>query len=479
MQMNIEAVATAVLKMQSRHVLVVGDVMLDQFIDGEVTRISPEAPVPVLSKTHSKQMPGGAANVACNLAHLGCRITLIGMIGNDQTATTLKAEIERSSGIAFTPLVVAERPTIVKTRFRAGGQQILRVDDEDTAPLDGAFENQLLELVFGTLEMADVVVISDYAKGCLSPQAITKIISAAKKAGKTVIADPKHSDFSIYAGVDVLTPNLGELRRAAGHQLDSLDDIASTAANMAVENEINAIMATLSARGILLVTADGTRIHEPALARDIFDVSGAGDTVVAMLAAALASGIDLATASSLANLAAGVAVSKSGTAIVSPGEVLAQIEPPTPPTDMPYWQAKCTEWREAGLRIGFANGCFDLLHPGHIFLLSDAAQRCDKLIIGLNSDASVQRLKGPTRPLQSAEMRAAVLASMPQVAGVAIFDEDTPLNLITALQPDILVKGGDYEADQVVGGDVVRARGGAVIITPTFGSHSSSKIASR
>ncbi len=477
--MDVKLVTTALSAMQSRRVLVVGDVMLDRFVDGSVKRISPEAPVPILSQTSSKQMPGGAANVACNLAHLGCRVRLIGITGKDETALILRREIERAPGIEFAPLPLPSRPTSVKTRYRAGGQQVLRVDEEMTEPLDDAVLLELTRVIIGSITMADVIVLSDYAKGCLPPPVIAKAVEAAKKAGKTVIADPKLADFSAYADVDVLTPNLAELQLAADAQLDDLESIAAAASDTAASHRIGAVMATLSARGIMLANAEGVITHEAATARDVFDVSGAGDTVVATLAAATAGGLSLADAVSLANLAAGVAVGKSGTAIVSPGEMIAYATPAPPPTSITYWQKKCEEWRAEGLRIGFTNGCFDLLHPGHLFLLADAAHHCDRLIIGLNSDASVRGLKGPSRPIQTAQIRASVLASLETVAGVTIFEEETPLPLITALQPDLLVKGGDYRAEDVIGGNVVRARGGDIVITPTLGSHSSTSIISR
>ena len=479
MKLDSMTLANVLVAMQGRRVLVIGDVMLDQFVDGDVKRISPEAPVPILSKTNSRQMPGGAANVACNLAYLGCHVRLIGITGKDKAAQTLQDEIEKAPGLEFAPFVVDGRPTSVKTRFRAGGQQILRVDEEVREPLDSENASQLVKMITADITTADIIVLSDYAKGCLQPSVIAKVVKSAKAAGKMVIADPKLADFAAYADVDVLTPNLAELQSATQSELSNIDDIARISAKLAKEHRIGAIMATLSARGVLLASASGDTTHIPAMARDVFDVSGAGDTVVATFSASIAAGVDFATAASIANLAASIVVEKSGTAVVSPGEIIARLATAMPPTDWAHWTAKCHEWRNAGVRVGFTNGCFDVLHPGHMFLLDDAAQRCDKLIVGLNSDASVQQLKGPTRPLQNAETRAKVLASLPDVAGVVIFDEDTPLELITALQPDILVKGGDYKADEVVGGDVVRARGGEVIITSTLGSHSSTNLASR
>ncbi len=479
MKMDVKVITAALSAMQSRHVLVVGDVMLDRFVDGSVKRISPEAPIPILSQSHSKQMPGGAANVACNLAYLGCQVRLIGITGQDETALILRKKIEEAPGITFAPFIVADRPTSVKTRYRSGGQQILRVDDEMTDPLDEATMLQLTDVIIGRIKMADVIVLSDYAKGCLPPSVIVKIIQVAKKAGKMVVADPKLADFSAYANVDVLTPNLTELENAVDAKLDDLETIAAAAAATARSHLIGAVMATLSARGIMLVNAKGETTHEAAAAREVFDVSGAGDTVVATLAAAVAGGIALSEAVSIANLAAGVVVGKSGTAIVSPGEMIAYTAPTVPPTSAAYWQKMCEAWRADGLRIGFTNGCFDLLHPGHLFLLSDAAHRCDRLIVGLNSDASVRKLKGPFRPIQNAQTRAGVLASLEAVAGVVVFEEATPLALITQLQPDLLFKGGDYKADEVVGGKIVTARGGEVVITPTLGSHSSSGIIAR
>ncbi|WP_348720863.1 bifunctional heptose 7-phosphate kinase/heptose 1-phosphate adenyltransferase [uncultured Candidatus Puniceispirillum sp.] len=482
MTADLATISQAFCTIQDSHILVVGDVMLDRFVDGHVSRISPEAPVPILEKSAVKQMPGGSANVACNLAFLGAKTTLIGVIGDDESGQLLVAELGKNPSITFLPHIVAGRPTTLKTRYRAAGQQILRVDDEDMSPLASDATKAILSQIEVSLKSTpavDAVIISDYAKGCLTPTIIQKIVALCKKAGIKSVADPKLADFSAYHGVDILTPNLAELRAASDATLTDIDDIVTVAHDLVIKHELGAILATLSARGMVLTMAGGTTIHGAATARDVFDVSGAGDTVVAAVAACVAQNIEPPLAVDIANLAAGVAVAKSGTAIVSPGEVLGQLHAPQIATDWPHWAEQCRQWRENGVKIGFTNGCFDLLHPGHIYLLQQAASYCERLIVGVNSDRSVKRLKGNSRPLQACDSRASVLSSLPFIDGVAVFDEDTPLDLVSILQPDVIIKGGDYTATDVVGADIVNARGGEVVIIPTLGTFSSSTIINR
>ena len=476
MNVNIANAARLLCTLQAKQVLVLGDVMLDRFVDGAVNRISPEAPVPVLSQSRVRQMPGGAANVACNLAQLGLQVHLIGICGDDAAGNALADEMASYPSIRFDPVKITGRPTSLKTRFRAGSQQILRVDDEVTSDIDTASAGRFLTAAVAAMDAADLVVVSDYAKGALPVSLLRQIITAAKTKGKRIIADPKRADVSAYAGVDLLTPNLTELQTTTNQPLTSIEAIGAAATALAKDFGFGSVLTTLSARGMMLSRADGTQFHDPASARDIYDVSGAGDTVVAMIAGALAADADLEDAVRLANHAAGVAVSKSGTAIVAPGELLAHLGSTPPSTDWPSVATYCTNWREAGHKIAFANGCFDLLHPGHIHLLSAAARNADKLVVGLNGDASVRRLKGAQRPLQSAEVRSAILAALPFVDAVAVFDEDTPYDLIATLQPDIIIKGSDYVADQVVGADIVAARGGKVMIIPTLDGHATSKL---
>ena len=404
------------------------------------------------------------------------KVTLIGACGDDAAASDLAAELSHFPTITFLPVPVAGRPTSLKTRYRASGQQILRVDDEMTSAIDAGAQQTLCETASGVITSADMLVLSDYAKGCLPETVIRQLIDAARAAKKLIVADPKVTDLSVYADVDILTPNLQELSKSAGTSLTEIDTIGATATRLAKTHHIGTIMTTLSARGILASSANGTQFHDPAKTRDVFDVSGAGDTVVAVISAAIASGAHLEAAVALANHAAGVAVSKSGTAIVTPGEILAYMPLSNPLTEPASLATLCQNWRSAGDKIAFANGCFDLLHPGHISLLRHAAKTADRLIIGLNSDASVRRLKGDSRPLQSADKRAAALAAFDMVDAVTIFDEDTPQNLIALLQPDFIVKGGDYKPDDVVGSDIVKKRGGKVVIVPTLATYSTSKL---
>ena len=478
MKLNIDNVATLLCAMQNKKVLVLGDVMLDRFIDGSVTRISPEAPVPILSQSRVCQMAGGAANVACNLAQLGLHVHLIGVCGNDKAAKDLETEISGYPAIEFDPVRIKDRPTSLKTRYRAGGQQILRVDDEITIDIDDKNANLTLTSATAALEDADLMVISDYGKGTLPLPLLSQIIATAKVKRKHIIADPKRKDVSAYANVDLLTPNLTELKAITAMQLNNIDEIGNAATALAKTHGFGGILTTLSARGMILSQQDGTQFYDPANARETFDVAGAGDTVVAMVAAALVAGTSLEGAVKLANHAAGVAVGKSGTAIVAPGELLAHVGSTPPKTDWPNIAKQCTKWRNAGKKVAFANGCFDLLHPGHIHLLTEAAKTADRLVIGLNSDVSVRRLKGNERPKQPSETRSAILAALPIVDAVAVFDQDTPLELVTALKPDFIVKGREYANQKIIGADIVTAHGGKVLLIPTLDGHSTSNLTS-
>ncbi|QDH15287.1 D-glycero-beta-D-manno-heptose 1-phosphate adenylyltransferase [Oecophyllibacter saccharovorans] len=479
---------------------VIGDLLLDRYISGEVSRISPEAPVPVLLHTDQKAVAGGAANVAVNAAALGCQVHLVGLVGQDAAGDDLLAALGhwkgetaaggevRLEGVVRTP----EWQTITKTRVLSGRQQIVRIDEERTAPsLSPALQTQLTTHVLESLAYSDALVISDYAKGTLADDILHRIITAARKRGLPVIVDPKRADLSAYRGATLITPNRTELRRATGFTVLQNDEEISQAAAQASAAFGGAVLLTRSEEGMTLWRpSSGTAqvstplYHVQARKAEVYDVSGAGDTVLAALAGALAGGSPIEEAMRLAAVAAGIAVGHLGTASVSRRELeealqegrISGADMELSPADWVQAQRQVISWRQDGARIVFANGCFDVLHPGHVALIAEAARLGDRLIVGLNSDASVRRLKGPARPVQDEEARARVMGALKGVDMVVLFDEDTPYPLIEALQPDILVKGADYQAREVVGADIVSRRGGHVHLVPLREGHSTTAI---
>ena len=478
------ALADLMIDFSGLSVLVLGDLMLDCWIYGQVDRISPEAPIPVLRIEPERQRwtLGGACNVAENVAALGARTILIGVTGADDAA----AEMARLTGRIDTCLITAAgRSTTVKTRYIANGQQLLRADQETTTALDAATATAVLDAYRARLAGVDIVILSDYAKGVLSDAVLPGAIAAARAAGIPIIADPKRLDFARYRGVTVLKPNRLEASRATG--IDCLDDASTEAAGrQALEAaEAEAILVTRGEHGLSVIPAIGPALHLPTQARQVFDVSGAGDTVIAVFAVVLAGGASLADAARLANIAAGIVVAKPGTATVSRDELAEALHVDdllaTDRKIMVLDQAvvRIAEWRARGLKIGFTNGCFDLIHPGHVALLSRARATCDRLVVGLNTDSSIQRLKGPDRPIQSEGARATVMASIGAVDLVVPFAEDTPIRLIEAIRPEVLIKGADYTVDQVVGADFVQAHGGRVALVPLEQGQSTSRTIAR
>ncbi|AWK90227.1 D-glycero-beta-D-manno-heptose-7-phosphate kinase [Azospirillum thermophilum] len=457
-------------------VLCVGDVMLDRFIYGAVDRVSPEAPIPILRVEREVTMLGGAGNVAANARALGAACRFVSVVGDDPAGLEIAGILARAAdnheaggGEAGGGGLVTEpgRQTTVKTRFIAGSQQLLRADVETVAPIRS--EAAVLEAATAAMAGAGAVILSDYGKGVLTGDLVARLIAAARDAGLPVVVDPKGSDYARYRGADVVTPNRKELMQATGMPADSDAQVEAACRALIGRCGIGAIVATRSEQGMSVVTRE-TAVHLPAEAREVFDVSGAGDTVVATLTAALAAGAGLADAARLANLAAGIVVGKVGTAVVRVPELLAALHAQEwrhgeEKVATPEVAAeRIARWRARGRRIGFTNGCFDLLHPGHISLLNQARAACDVLVVGLNSDASVKRLKGETRPVQTETARATVLASLACVDLVVIFGEDTPEALIRALRPDVLVKGADYTIATVVGADFVQSYGGKVVL---------------
>ena len=461
-------------------VAVIGDVMIDMYIKGTIERISPEAPVPVLRVQSQSAVPGGAANVAANIAALGAMPLLVGIIGadgGDLYNVLLEHGVTWHNGL----VIAHDRQTIRKQRIMSG-QQIVRVDFEDTSPVSSDIEAQLVAKALAAVDEADTIVLSDYGKGALSPAVIRAVTQAARARGKTVIADPKNRNLMIYDGADILTPNRAELTAATGMPCET-DEQAEQAARVAQQAFGGDILLTRSEKGLSFYPANGPTSHYPTLARQVFDVSGAGDTVVGTLAVAIATRIAIPEAIRIANQAAGIVVAKVGTATASLAELSEAMEL-TDGHGVSEGQLVTTQaasaltriWQQQGLKVGFTNGCFDLVHPGHISLIRQAAAVCDRLILALNTDASVQRLKGPGRPVQSERARADVIGAIRGVDAVVLFDEATPLELIELIRPDVLIKGADYTVDTVVGADVVLGQGGSVILADLVAGQSTTRL---
>jgi D-beta-D-heptose 7-phosphate kinase/D-beta-D-heptose 1-phosphate adenosyltransferase len=443
-------------------VLIVGDVMLDRYWHGVASRISPEAPVPVVRIGKSEERPGGAANVALNTAALGCRTRLLGVTGDDEAACSLEAQLS-SAGVDCRFQRIAGVPTVTKLRVISRHQQLLRLDFEehfeaiDAGGLLAEFEHGLAD--------CDVVVLSDYGKGTLV--AVDGLIAAARRAGKPVLVDPKARDFSRYRGASVVTPNLAEFEAAAGSAFDE-ESLPESAGALLARCGIDALLVTRGEHGMTLLRGTEAPLHLPAETREVFDVTGAGDTVIAVLAAALAAGEGLPGATALANLAAGIVVGKLGTASVSVPELRRSLQRGAGAgrgeLTRDELRRAVADARARGERIVMTNGCFDLLHAGHVACLREAKRLGDRLIVAVNDDASVARLKGNGRPLNPLERRMAVLAGLESVDWVVPFSEDTPEGLIDEIRPDLLVKGGDYRPEQIAGFDRVTRHGGEVAV---------------
>lgn len=470
-------------------ILVIGDVMLDRFLYGAVERISPEAPVPVVRLGRSLAMPGGAGNVARNISALGGQAVLVGLVGRDPAATEFRSLLAADPRIVDASVESASRPTICKMRVIAGTQQVVRLDDEVSTVADATEAAALLAAIEAALPGCAALILSDYAKGVLTRPVIGAAIAAAQRHGIPVLADPKSDDFSQYRGADCLTPNAKELGRAARLPVGTEAEVAAAAQQVMAAAGLPALLCTRAEKGMTLVRAAGADIavdSVPAEAREVFDVSGAGDTVIAALALAHAAGHPLPEAMRIANAAAGIVVGKLGTATVGADELAHALRAgsgSTPGEDALLDHAAALrlvrDWQAHGLRVGFTNGCFDILHAGHVSLLRAARRRCDRLVVALNTDASVARLKGPTRPITPLADRAAVVSALAAVDAVVAFGEDTPLELIHLLVPDVLVKGADYSIDQVVGADVVQAAGGEVALIDLLPGRSTTGIVAR
>lgn len=440
-------------------VLVVGDVMLDRYWHGGTSRISPEAPVPVVRVDQIEDRPGGAANVALNISALGARALLVGVTGEDEAAESLSDSL-RGAGVETHFQRLDNQPTIVKLRVMSRHQQLLRMDFEEPFNTDTV---ALAREVDALLTGVKVLVLSDYGKGAL--QNHQALIQAARKMGIPVLADPKGKDFSIYRGVSLITPNLHEFETIVGGCEDEAE-LVSKGAKLMRELELGALLVTRGEHGMTLLRPEHAPLHLPARAREVFDVTGAGDTVISTLAASIAAGEELPQAVALANLAAGIVVGKLGTAAISAPELRRAVQREEGSErgvlSLDQLLIAIEDARAHGEKIVFTNGCFDILHAGHVTYLEQARAQGDRLIVAINDDGSVSRLKGPGRPINAVDRRMAVLAGLGAVDWVVSFSEDTPERLLGQVQPDVLVKGGDYGIDQVVGADIVQAYGGEV-----------------
>ncbi|HEX4064671.1 MAG TPA: bifunctional D-glycero-beta-D-manno-heptose-7-phosphate kinase/D-glycero-beta-D-manno-heptose 1-phosphate adenylyltransferase HldE [Acidobacteriaceae bacterium] len=465
---------------RNKRVLVIGDLMLDRYIWGGVERISPEAPVPVVRVDLRNERAGGAGNVAMNIVGLGAKATLLGFCGDDDEGRTLH-QLLLGAGVDAQPVVVPTYPTTSKLRIVGGKQQMLRLDTErvDGYPADATAA--LLARLESAIASADAVVLSDYAKGLLSEEVCQRVIGAARMRRVPVLVDPKQRSFARYRGATTICPNLTELSTATGVSGRNLDEVLAAGQKLIADLDLECLAATLSEKGIALLRPE-SRFVAPAAARQVFDVSGAGDTVVATLALALAGGLEMEIAVQLANLAAGIVVSKIGTVPVNREELLMSLMPQVElqaqekVLSLEALRTRVAAWRSAGESVVFTNGCFELLHIGHITLLEDSRREGDRLVVAINSDSSVQALKGPTRPIVGERERARILAALAAVDAVVVFDDATPLRLVEALRPDVIVKGGDYNEDTIVGAKEVRSWGGRVKIVPIVEGFSTTQL---
>jgi len=459
---------------------VVGDLMIDEYVSGAVERISPEAPVPVVRAQGSEHRLGGAANVARQIATLGARVSVAGICGEDAAAEQL---LRLCAGAGIDTRAVLRLPgrhTTRKLRVVSHSQQLLRLDWEDVQPCTAEVSAQLLTQLAAS-DPPDAIILSDYAKGVLTPETIAGIRGA--RGAVPLVVDPKHRDFARYRGATTVTPNLHELEVAAGCSLDVADlaGIAAAARTLMASAGLESMVVTLGNHGMLVVPAAGAETAVPAMRHDVYDVTGAGDTAIAVLTLALAARAPLLQAAQLANAAAGVSVTQVGAVAVSAASIRDALaaHPDGKLLSRHELAARAATWRTEGKRIVVTNGCFDLLHAGHLALLSQAAKQGDVLVLAINSDASVRRLKGPERPLVPQAERAALLAALTFVDAVTIFEEDTPLQVLEAVRPHVLVKGGDYQPSEVVGRELVEAAGGRVVIVPLTPERSTSSLVAR
>jgi D-beta-D-heptose 7-phosphate kinase/D-beta-D-heptose 1-phosphate adenosyltransferase len=475
--MGYEAIRSVLLSAVDQRILCVGDVMLDEYVHGKVSRISPEAPVPVLHHVRTEHMLGGVGNTACNLASLGARTRLLSIVGDDETGRMISRLLDEKSGVDGHMVVQSGFTSIRKIRLVSAGQQLMRLDHEDPVTLGEASETALLNALDDAFAGATAILVSDYAKGMITPNIMARLLEAAKDNNVPIIVDPKGHDIARYGAVDLIKPNARELSVITGLPTGSDLEVEVALIRAMDVSTAEAILVTRAAAGLSYLIRGGETVHMRGTARDVYDVSGAGDTSLAALGAALSAGAPLDTAAELALIASGIAVGKYGTASVSATEILSSKDDFLLTEETLY--QTLSDWRATGRTIGFTNGCFDILHPGHLRVLEEAKARCGRLIVGLNSDTSVRALKGEGRPVNDQMTRARVLGGLSAVDGVVLFDEPTPQNLIERIKPDLLVKGGDYTLETIVGASEVLELGGSVHIVPLVVGHSTTATIAR
>jgi D-beta-D-heptose 7-phosphate kinase / D-beta-D-heptose 1-phosphate adenosyltransferase len=482
--MDLSALQHLLELVPGRRVLCVGDLMVDRFVYGDVSRVSPEAPIAVLARSRELVMLGGAGNVARNVAALGGTAALVGLIGGDAEGNEAQRLVGEEPGVEGYLVTDSSRPTTLKTRFVSSGQQLLRVDTEASRPVAGDVEQRLVRTIRDAADGAGVILLSDYGKGVVTDAVIAACHDAAA-AGAKLVVDSKARSFARYGGIDLVKPNAAELAYATELPAGTDEEVEAALARALELWATKGVLVTRGAKGVSLAVRGQPVRHIPTAAREVFDVSGLGDTTLAALGLALSGGAELEDAIAFAQLAAGVAVSKAGTATVSPEELVeATISAHMAPAEakvatLQRLGDEVARWRAKGLRIGFTNGCFDILHKGHVAYLAQARAWCDRLIVGLNSDASVRALKGEGRPVNDLESRALVLAGLGSVDLVVPFEESTPVKLIEAARPDVLVKGADYSESEVVGAELVKSWGGEVKLAPIVEGYSTTAAIAR
>lgn len=461
-------------KFDAARVLVVGDVMLDRYWHGGTSRISPEAPVPVVKVSNAEDSPGGAGNVALNIAALGAAASLVGLVGDDEAGEELETRL-RAAGVLCEFEKVADKPTITKLRIISRHQQLIRLDFEEQFDIHDA--EAVKQKVSALLKNVDIVIVSDYNKGALA--SVSELIAEANKAGIKILVDPKGHDFSKYRGATLMTPNLNEFEQVMG-VCESEEELVEKGRTLLKELDLEALLVTRGEHGMSLIRAEEAELHFPARAREVFDVTGAGDTVISVLGAALAAGSGLPDAVALSNIAAGLAVTRLGTVAISGPELRREIQrdggSDRGVMSREQLALAVADARAHGEKVAFTNGCFDIIHAGHVGYLKDARQCGDRLIVAINDDDSVKRLKGEGRPINPVERRMAVVSGLESVDWVVSFSEDTPEALLAEIKPDCLVKGGDYGVEGVVGADIVSAYGGEVKVLSFLDNCSTSAI---